>query len=256
MIRLFQKRKFLVFSSFILLVVFVMPGKAFPEPLNFSLADDYVEITGGFTGSDLVVFGDREGDGEVVVVIEGPAHDSVVRRKERTFGAWVNRSSLRFKGTASYYDYALSVDSESEILSLDLQKERRLGLLALKFAPHKDRYDEEVTVLFQDALLRNQQQNNLYPIKPQKVLFLGEHLFRADFHLPSNVPSGEYKVRALLVNDGQIVYEQTKELQVGLTGFSSNVHKFSINHSFLYGFLCVLIACFAGWLSNFLVQRN
>jgi len=252
----FVNKWFLLMGLFVLLTGLCVSGVARAEPLNVDVADDYVEITSGFTGTDLVVFGNKGQSGDVVVVLEGPERDSVVRRKERTFGAWINRASLRFENTPLYYDYALSADSETDFLSETIRKDRRLGLSSLMFTPEKKRYDAKTTKLFQEALIRNQQKNSLYPLKPQKVSFLGDDLFRADFHLPANVPSGEYKVRALLVHDGQIVYEQVEGFQVGLTGFSAGIYKFAMDYSFLYGLLCVGIACIAGWLSNTFVQRN
>lgn len=253
---LFGNRCLVVFGALAALFVVCWPSEVRAEALNVDLADDYVEITSGFTGTDLVVFGNTLKRGDVVVVIEGPERDSVVRRKERTLGAWVNRASLRFEDMPSYYDYALSVEGGVDILSADVQKEKRVGLNALMVEPEKDRYNAKTTKLFQEGFIRSQQKKQVYPLKPQTLSFLGDGLFRADFHLPANVPSGAYKVRALLVNDGEVVYEKVKEFQVGLTGASSNIYKFSKNYSFLYGLLCVFIACVAGWLSNMVVQRN
>jgi uncharacterized protein (TIGR02186 family) len=254
--RWFGGKRFFLAGGLVLFAAFCLCREALSGPLDFGLADDHVKITSGFTGDDLVIFGSRRQDGDVIVVLEGPERYSVVRRKEPVFGAWVNKSSLRFENTPSYYDYALSAEREADILSADFRAMKRVGLSASMFLPDKNRYDEKTTKLFQEALLRNQQNSGLYRLKPQKVSFLGEQLFRADFHLPSNVPSGTYKVRALLVRDGEVVSEQVKELRVGLTGFSAGVYKFAKEHSVLYGLLCVGIACFAGWLSNTLVQRS
>lgn len=239
-----------------LFALFGFVGGAIAEPLNFDLADDYVEITSGFTGSDLVIFGNKGARGEVVVILEGPERDSVVRRKERILGAWINSASLRFEDTPLYYDYAISGGDEAALMGDNWQDDRRFGISALMFTPEKTRYDVATTKFFQEGLLRNQQDDGLYPRKAKVVSFLGDGLFRADFHVPSNVPSGEYRVRALLIDDGQIVYERSQEFRVGLTGFSASVYEFGKNYSFLYGVFCVLIACFAGWLSNILVQRN
>lgn len=226
------------------------------DPMAFDLASDHVDITTGFTGTSLTVFGDRLENGDVIIILEGPERDTVVRRKDKTFGAWVNRGALSFRGIPSYYDYAISTEREEDILSPELIREKRVGLLALKAEPRKRRYKDEVVKKFQDALLRNKQAQNLYPLKPQTIQFINERLFRVDFDIPANVPSGQYKVRGLLVSNGKIVFEQSRTLKVGLEGFSSDVYKFADHHSFLYGLLCVMIAGFAGWLSNAIVRRN
>lgn len=242
----------------LLIIVFAMLAfeNAAAEPLSIDLADDQVNIDSVFTGSHLVLFGTRNQRGEVIVVLEGPRIDLKVREKKRVFGAWVNRASKVFKDTPSYYDYALSVESEAELLNEDLLREKRIGLTGLKAVFRNGEKDKKSGKAFRDALIRNKQVQDFYPAKPHSVQFMSENLFRVDFYLPANVPSGEYTVRGLLVNDGQVVYEQSKNLRVGLTGFNANVYQFSHDYSFLYGILCVFLACMAGWLSNAIARRN
>lgn len=225
-------------------------------PLTVELAEDHVRITTGFTGDSLTLFGYKGGRGDVAVILEGPKRDSKVRRKEQIFGAWINRSWLNFEQIPSYYDYALSVDDENGLLSDEDLKGRDVGVGSLRFAPHKDRYDADTVKDFQNALLRNKQDQQLFPLKPQRIEFLSPHLFRVDFQLPANVPSGEYTVRALLIRNHKVVYEDALPLRVGLEGFSSDIYKFARDHSFLYGVLCVFLALMAGWLSNAIVRRN
>lgn len=234
----------------------VINGQARAEPLTFDLVNDYVGITTGFAGVDFVLFGNQTEAGDVVVVIEGPKRDSVVRKKEQVFGAWINTLWLKFKDSPSYYDYASTDEEVSGMLSEDILIEKRIGLGALKGIPEEERYDEIVVKNFQNALVRNKQGIGLYPKAIQDVKLLGDGLFRVDFKLPPNVPSGVYTVRALLVRGNEVVYEKSKPLNVGLEGFSSNVYEMAHNHSFLYGMMCVVIALFAGWLSNTIVRRN
>ena len=246
-------------STFWLLVAvftFFTLKTAVAEPLSIDLAENQVNITSGFTGSHLVLFGTKTKKGEVVIVLEGPAVDLKVRQKRRVLGAWVNRSASVFENIPSYYDYALSVQDEKGLLSKGFLIEKRIGLSALKPEPRKAKKDKELTKKFQDALIRNKQAQNFYPNKPQPVKFISENLFRIDFYLPANIPSGEYTVRGLLIDDGQVQYEQIKKLHIGLTGFNSGVYQFSLNYSFLYGVLCVFLACMAGWLSNAITRRN
>ena len=230
--------------------------RAYAEPLTIDLADNHVKITTGFTGASLVLFGSITQKGDVIVVLEGPERKSKVRRKEQIMGAWINRNWLSFKNIPSYYDYAISADDESDVLPADKLKEKRVGVTALRFDPEKSRYKAEVVSTFQDALIRNKQRQALFPLEPQKVGFISDNLFRADFHLPANVPSGEYKVRALLVRNNKVVYEQSRVLRVGYEGFNARIYKFASDHSFLYGVLCVFIALIAGWASNAIVRRN
>ncbi|MEM7650829.1 MAG: TIGR02186 family protein [Pseudomonadota bacterium] len=231
-------------------------GNAYAEPLTLDLASDQVDITTGFTGSELVVFGTKNGRGEVVVVLEGPRGDVRVRKKERVLGAWVNKASLEFEDMFGYYDFATTGEDDSALLSEDIRKERNIGFVALKKPARKKRYDDDKIEHFQDALIEKKRAQGFYPDAAESVTMLGDGLFRVDFKLPANITPGEYTVRGLLVNNGQVVYEQSNSLSIGLTGFGAKIYKFALNYSFFYGILCVFLACLAGWASNMLRGRN
>lgn len=250
-------RKMVVFFVAVLAVVPAGgAARADPPPLNFDLAQNHINITTGFTGSTLSVFGIRQGYGDIIVVLEGQPKDSIVRRRENVAGAWINRSWLRFKQVPVYYDYAHSGFGKDDFLSAGNMSSNHVGLDFFKSQMEKNRYDAETRKSFQDALVRNKQARGLFPSQPQKISFLDTNFFRVDFHLPSNVPRGRYLVRALLVRDGKIMYEVTHSMTVAQIGFSSDVYQLAHENPFIYGILCVLIASMAGWASNALVRRN
>ena len=76
-----------------------------PESIQIGLSTDHVVLTAGFSGADLTIFGAlentdpllaRQGRYDVVVVLEGPARQVVVRRKDRVLGMWINTRSETF----------------------------------------------------------------------------------------------------------------------------------------------------------------
>lgn len=231
-------------------------AKAEKAPFTFALADDAVRITTGFTGTELVVFGMTDTDGTVILLLEGPHKAAMVRRKEAILGAWVNRGWLYFDDVPVYYDFASSQDTDEALPDEGTRKNLLVGLDALNHKPRKKRYDDKTVETFQKALIRNKQAENLYPKEPKKVKFLADGFFTAKFHVPANVPSGNYKIRGFLVQNGQVVHEHVQDVDIGLEGFSSRLYVFSKDYAFFYGLLCVVLAVMAGWLSNALVRRS
>ena len=76
-----------------------------PESIQIGLSTNKVTITADFSGADLTIFGSvdnsdplvaRQGRYDIIVVLEGPAQDIVVRRKDRVLGVWVNMESQTF----------------------------------------------------------------------------------------------------------------------------------------------------------------
>ncbi len=219
-------------------------------PLTIDLAEDFVNITTGFDGAHLVLFGTRHGKGDLAVVIRGPEKTAVVRQKNKVFGVWMNTESFKFRDVPSYYDYGLSpVDGEKVgEKNAPLMKTHKVGIDPEFFEfKHPDAAGLSD---FQAALLRTKQADGAYPRAAKVIHFLNDDLFRVEFYLPASVPKGEYTVTTYLMNNGRMVDQQKNILNVKQIGFSSTVNKVAYDYSFAYGCLCVLLALFSGWGIN------
>lgn len=234
---------------------FASYAQAQEKVLTVDLAKNTVDISAGFTGSDLVLFGVKKGPGHVAVVIQGPKKDMVVRRKENAMGLWFNRHSLEFEDVPVYYDYALSAP-EDKMGGAEALRKNGIGLDSLTFKPDMWRDDPEYSQNFQEGLIRNKQAEGLFPLKPKEVTFLDDDFFRATFYMPSNVPTGRYEVHSYLIRNGAIADVRTTELNVGQVGMEARIHKFARKQSFTYGVLCVAMAVLAGWAANLIRRRD
>lgn len=239
------------------LLLLLLPHMAAAQnnDLVVDLAEDHVDITTGFNGAHLVLFGVKKQEGDVAVVIRGPAHTMVVRRKDNVGGVWINGRSMKFRDVPVYYDYALS-RSEKVMAQSGGLKENGIGLDALYFSPDVSREDPEVVENFQEALIRNKQAQGLYPLKSKPVKFLQNDFFRVSFALPSNVPLGTYEIETFLFKDGAVLESHTTHLRVGQVGFGAKIYLFAHLHGLAYGLICVLVAVMAGVAVNMLRQRE
>jgi len=243
-----------VFIVLVLLFVCV-PVTAQDRVLTVDLARDSVDITTGFDGAHLSLFGEKNKNGDVAVVIKGPLKDVLVRRKSSFLGIWMNRESIRFKDVPRFYDYALS-NSEDNILNDSMREEHDIGLKALRFKPEGDALDAEKLKTFSQALVRNKQAEGLFPIEARDIIFLSDTFFKTEFYVPSNVPTGQYVIETFLIDGGNVVDKHETNVKVAQVGFNSNVYMFAHSYSFAYALLIVFIAVLAGWLSNAVRQKN
>lgn len=239
----------------LLFVLFVGPVSAQERSLTVDLAQDSVDITTGFDGARLSLFGVKNKDGQVAVVIRGPKMDMLVRKKSSVMGAWMNKQSVRYKDIPKYYDFALS-DKEENILNADLRKEAGIGFDALKFVPEETKLEDDELKGFQQALVRNKQAEGLFPVTPKDIVFLSETFFKTEFVMPSNVPVGEYVIETYLIDGMRILEKRETQVKVAQIGFSSNVYMFAHSYSLAYAMLIILIAVGAGWLSNAVRKNN
>ena len=241
---------FMGFSGYVPVPVF-----ASDNVLTVDLAQDHVDITTGFDGAQLSLFGVKKHGGQVAIVVKGPSRDALVRKKSSVGGIWMNRSSLRFKDVPQFYDFALS-DAEENILTDDLRRDAGIGFASLKFDPVKNGYEEEERKAFQRALVRNRQVAGLFPLEAKDIIFLSDTFFKTEFYVPPNVPMGQYVIETFLISKGRIVDKRTTNVRVAQVGFSSIIYRIANSHSLAYAVGIVLLAVLAGWLSNAVRKYN
>lgn len=254
----FEKRRAVFVSGvLILLFLFCVTDRAWalgaPE-LTVDLANNRVDITAGFSGEKIVLFGTRSGKGDIAVVVSGPEREMRVRRKESVLGLWMNRRSMTFHSVPVYYDYALS-RSESDLAPLSVRQENRIGLNALAFDPETHEAPEDIAK-FQEGLIRSQQIAGLYPLSPRPIVFLEGGLFRVTLDVPSNVPTGEYVIRTFLIREGKVSSVRETPLRIAQVGFPARIYLFAHEDSFLYGLSAILLAIAAGFGAHTFLRRD
>lgn len=231
----------------------VSRAEAASDPLVADLSKHLVAITTGFAGTDVLLFGAIDGDGEVVVVVRGPGQKDVVRRKDRHGGLWVNTGSARVDGVPSFY-WLASTKPLAELAPAAVLDEFQLGLdhmvMNIRVAD-----DDADSAHYRAALLRLKQAQGLYRDAGRAITFLGHQLFRAEIHLPANVPVGTYQVEVYLLAGGDVVSAQTTPLVISKIGIGADVFDFAHRHKLVYGAAAVFLAAVAGWLAAVALRK-
>ena len=224
------------------------------QPLIADLSSHLVEITAGFSGTEVLLFGATEGEGDVAVILRGPESEVVVRRKSRVAGIWINRDQLGFSGVPSFYRVAASRPLD-QLTSPALRQRHQIGVENLRLTPVQGINAEEVAT-FRQGLVRNKENQGLFGREAGRVTFLGARLFRTRVFLPANVPPGNYTAEVFLFRDGQVVAAQTTPLLVSKTGIGAEIYDFAHQQAALYGIIAVAIAAFAGWAAGAIFRKG
>ena len=219
--------------------------------------DHLVEIRTDFAGQDILVFGAIDGPGDVILVMRGPAGRIAVHQKERFAGIWVNATSIEFDDVPSLYGVASSRPL-FEILPNEILDRYQLGVGRLRFeTPEESTYG---VGSFRIALVQQKRKQGLYADRVGRVTFIGETLFRANLHLPSNVPTGTFLIDVYLVRDGRIVDAQNMPLVISKVGFGADIYKYAnsrlIAQRFAYGMVAVLVSLLTGWLAHLAFRKR
>jgi uncharacterized protein (TIGR02186 family) len=231
------------------------PGRApAAHPLVVDLSSHVVAISAGFAGTNLLLFGVAETDGDIVVVVRGPNQSELVRRRTRLLGLWVNRYQAVIGDAPAYYQIA-STRPLGQIASASLLERYRLGTQYLGLTVARDDKGEN-DATYRQALLRIKQRTGLYGEQAGTVNLLGGRLFRTDVTFPANVPTGVYRAEVYLIKDGEIVSVQTTPLIISKTGVSAEIFDFAKRHAALYGLAAVAMAMLGGWIAAIAFRKG
>ena len=235
----------------VILVLFSVTPTLGKDNIVADLDQDQVQITTGFNGADLLLFGavNRAAVDDIAIIVKGPPKTIAIRHKEKVAGIWLNTGSVNAIGLPSFY-HVLSTRPLEEIASPSTLKVNRLNLDNIAF-----RLDKESTLAASDraewkqALIRNMKDGGLWRATSGQISVRDGLLFRANIELPANIIPGDYEIQVLQFRDNAVIEETVSTIAVVKTGLSAKVYKFAHEQSALYGIFAIVFAVAAGWLA-------
>ena len=242
----------------LLLLLSAAPGGAAAQetPLVAELSNRDIEVSTGFTGADLLVFGSTDapigpGGDEILVVVRGPTRPVVVRRKVPALGLiWVNGPAARFAGVPGFYALA-GTRPAWQLLPEEERLRSGLGLDALPLVSTGAR-----SPAFRAALLDLETRSGLWLEQAATVQIEGSRLFHIHLPLPATVPTGDYRVEVLLVRSRRVVAREDLAFRVDRTGTADRIATVAQAEPLLYGLTCIAFAALAGWLGSVVFRRG
>ena len=228
-------------------------GPAWAAPVVADLSKYVISIDSGFTGTDVLLYGAVEEEGDLVVVIRGPDERVSIRRKDRIAGIWMNQDEIEFQAAPSFYLVASNRPLD-EIAQKNFRELHQIGLDALQLISNTARPEEEVTP-FREALIRNRRREGLYSDSIDAMKFLSNRLFSTSVHFPANVPEGAYRAEVFLIRDGKVISAETTPLFVNKSGFLWQINFYAHSQPALYGIVAILLALFAGWIAGVVFRK-
>ena len=234
------------------------------EGLEIGISTNEIAITSDFSGANLTVFGALTntdqlllaiGQYDVVVTLEGPRDWTTVRRKERLFGIWVNRTSLTFEQMPISYSLA-STRPVEEIAEDDVLTSLGIGIDHLALTPTGFISNSANLSEFRDAFRRLKQNGGLYQRDTGGVRFVSSSLFQATLRLPASIPNGVHTVHAYLFKSGEFIGERELPLRVIKTGLEEAITEAAHEQPLAYGTFAVLMALITGWAASLIFRKD
>lgn len=238
-----------------LLAFFLLTGASEPV-LVTDISQHRIELRQGFTGAQLLLFGaimspdgaSAARDYDVVVVLEGPARQMVLREKQKVAGMWVNAEYTTLRSVPSFYAVVANRPIR-EITDPRTAAIYQLGLDSLQLSP-SDSIDPARETHFAKGLVDLMQRQGLFHQDDHGVTINGQVLYSARINLPSSLQPGTYTAETFAVRKGRVVASATARVEVGKEGFEKAVADFSQKESLVYGLLAVAVSVAMGWMAG------
>jgi uncharacterized protein (TIGR02186 family) len=240
------------------------------EKVEADVSTRSVEVTTGFTGHEILVFGAVDNSQQpedttdtyyydVVVVVEGTPYPVVVRRKSDVAGVWINTSSVLFASVPSYYAIA-STRPIDQIAGPAVLERNSIGFAHINMTPAvgiKWKLSDYELSGFRAAVIRLKQKEHLYVVEAQDgVTFTGRSLFRSTIALPANVPVGPLVARTYLFRNGEVLSAHIARVTLERKGIERLLHDFAFRYPFSYGIIAVALAVLAGLAGSMFFRRE
>ena len=249
-----------------------IPAQAAPNQVVAELSEDLVEITSGYHGTELLLFGAYRGmpGDDLILEVRGPSKNLLQRRKEKKAGIWVNVETVKWMAVPSFY-HLFSTRPLTEIAGSEALDDARIGADTLGLRMEQaagsgnghGAGDNSVigapvagTAAQTKGLARNMTRMGLWGTKSNVVATQQDMLYRTALSLPSNVPPGAYVIRVLHFRDGVAINESKTDMNVRKAGLSALIYRFAHDYSLFYGLFAIAFAVASGWLAAVAFRRG
>ena len=137
----------------LLTIVSAFPARCLE--LVADLSSHKIQISTGFSGTELLLFGAADGPGDIIVIVSGPDTKAVVRKKERVAGLWVNADSVEFLSVPSFFHVAATPN----ISASNMEAVLRTNGVGLRYQNMRamENSDLERAAEFREALIRRKE---------------------------------------------------------------------------------------------------
>lgn len=240
-------------AIFAALIILISPVVA-QAKLHIDVSDPQLEITTGFTGDTLTLFGTAQPKGDIVIIVKGAQRQTTLRRKANIGGIWLNAQSVTFNKVPGYYNVASSAPID-DIMDNEMASKMRLGINGLTFNTEEN-IDKNTQARFEEALIQNKQLNGLFSLNPDAIIYLNDTLFKTRIHMPSNVPIGDYTIEAMLFRNGELIDRASHPFSIKQVGMAAQIHDFANDAPFTYGLSVIIFALFSSLLAILLLRRE
>lgn len=222
----------------ILILLFFYPSLAVSS--NFTLDKFKIEINSNFLGEEIMLFGQKEQNDDIIIIFEGEKQNARLYRKIKENFFWINKTKELSEIPSFFAIFSSPKISLSEIFLIpDLTKKHYL------ISNYRQELYEIRTALQNKGLYYEEELENT-----------DGNLFLKKFKIPDNIPAGNIAITFYEIDDGNVTSMSKKNLIIEKRGLANKLELLLTQQSFFYVFILVIFSIIFSLLSNLIFRKK
>lgn len=207
---------------------------------SFSLDKYEINIKTNFLGEEIVIFGEKSPEHDLIIILEGKRQAIRLNEKIKKKILWTNKST-QYKNIPNFFAiFSLPGKSLNELFLIkEIKKNHHL----------LSNSSQELYKIRQSL-----KQKSLYFEK--KLIKGDENLFFSRFEIPDNINSGLIDIYFYKVIDNKVIDVDKKILKIKKKGLIQKIELMLYKNSLLYVFILVLFAILFSLMSNYTLRKK
>ena len=207
---------------------------------NFSLDQFDIEINSNFLGKEVVLFGNKDKDIDIIFIFEGESKEAELVTKVKEGFLWINDTKELNNQPSFFAIFSSPKKALNEIFLFSSLKERHLLISNPSVELHKIRKAMKVKNLYIEEELKS----------------LNGNLFLKKFLIPDNISPGNIKVYMYEIKNNKIISMTSKNLQIKKGGLSFKLEKMLKTESLVYVIILIVISLLLSLVTNLIFRRK
>ena len=207
---------------------------------NFSLDQFDIEINSNFLGKEVVLFGNKDKDIDIIFIFEGESKEAELVTKVKEGFLWINDTKELNNQPSFFAIFSSPKKALNEIFLFSSLKERHLLIRSPSVELHKIRKAMKVKNLYIEEELKS----------------LNGNLFLKKFLIPDNISPGNIKVYMYEIKNNKIISMTSKSLQIKKGGLSFKLERMLKTESLVYVIILIVISLLISLVTNLIFRRK
>jgi hypothetical protein len=228
---MYKKFIILIFFNFIVFNV---------QSANFTLDTFNIEINSSFLGKEVLIFGQKDEDKEIIVIFEGEKQKAKLITKIKNGLFWTNNTQELSDIPSFFGIFTTPKKTLNEIFLISKITNKHSLISNFSEKLYQIRKALKAKGLYYEEELEETEGN----------------LFYKKFEIPDNISEGDIKIHLYEVFNEEIISSKEKKLTIQKKGLTSNLERLLSEQSFFYVFILIVFSIAFSLISNLIFRKK